>query len=869
MRSSVFAASFFKEKMQFVWMPQKLAPLDLTRPFSCLVRKSPKKDELVISFHRKGLIFAQAHITTVEDLKPFRCRIRVNQMDFYMQPKELLAGVEKARQLVLVDDQATRAGRGQLEALFRASPLAWARPCRFCMLQGSVKFPRPPITYGVEEICLRCARSQFIKEARAKGWQPSEALVAHLGRVLERARDYDTAFRMVSPDYDPDRDWHLSLYDVIEKKPSSEERMAIDGIARLYPDADGAAAFVSRLKETGIRSLLPVQAAAVKAGLLEGRNILIVSSTSSGKTLIAEMAGIPRALTGAKFLYLTPLVALANLRYFEFDSKYRALGLRTAIRVGVGRIRTAKKLDLNMDIEGSHILVGTYEGVEQTLRSGATKRLGDVGVVTIDEIQNLADQERGSRLDGLIKKLKVLYPRAQFLYLSATVGNPSELATRLKASLVLHDERPVPLERHLIPISTPGQKTQLMRKLIEREFAAISPEGYRGQTLVFTNSRRKCHQIATAIATGSAPVKAYHSGLSYERRRALESEFMEQRIAGVATTSALAAGVDLPASQVIFETLAMGMEWITPSEFHQMLGRAGRLGYHGAGKAIMLIEPGRSFSNAERRTEDQVAMDLLTSRIDPVSPAYRQEELAEQVLADISTFGVLSASELERIQNHSVGFTSGTAPLVEGLARSGMIRRKEGSLVITAIGRTASEFFLAEEEAAFMIRSVKKGSPPLDTVVATSSFDRVYLSEKLQKNIERSFRRQTSIRFFDSEVLNLLSRPKGVFSEWFREAIGRITLDLLACGCRDSPHCQCPPRKLSAMILRLRTSGLSPEAISNEIMERYGIEAYPGDVLEYLNDAARLSEALCRLSEILDRRRLADKSHELYLKIVG
>ena len=201
--------------------------------------------------------------------------------------------------------------------------------------------------------------------------------------------------------------------------------------------------------------------------------------------------------------------------------------------------------------------------------------------------------------------------------------------------------------------------------------------------------------------------------------------------------------------------------------------------------------------------------------------------------------------------------------------RSGMIRRKGGSLVITTTGRTASEFFLSEEEAAFMIRSIKRGSPPLDTVVATSTFERVYVSEKLQKNMERSFRRQTSIRFFDSEVLNLLSRPKGVFSEWFKEAIARITLDLLRCGCRDSPHCECPARKLSAIILRLRISGLSPEAISNEVMGRYGIEAYPGDVLEYLNDTARLSEALCRLCEILNRQKLAEQSHELYLKIIG
>jgi len=42
----------------------------------------------------------------------------------------------------------------------------------------------------------------------------------------------------------------------------------------------------------------------------------------------------------------------------------------------------------------------------------------------------------------------------------------------------------------------------------------------------------------------------------------------------VVTTAALAAGVDFPASQVIFESLTMGREWLSVSEFQQMQGRA-------------------------------------------------------------------------------------------------------------------------------------------------------------------------------------------------------------------------------------------------------------------------------------------------------
>ncbi len=845
------------------------AILDSGSPFSVLVRKAPKKDELVITFFRKGRVFGVAYLTVKDHLKPFRGRLRTNAIDSYIQPKKLMEAVRKARQIVLVPDDATRSMGPGLEALFPWSSPIWARPCKFCLLRGEVRFPKKPVKYGLDRICIDCAKSQFTKEAQSKGWRSSDAMIKHLGRILERAGDYDTAWRTISPEFDPDRDSNLSLYDVIEEKKAEHPVVGIEDIVGRYRDPERARAFVEKLKDLGIKFLLPVQIFAVEKGLLEGRSLLVVSSTSSGKTLIAEMAGVPQALSGMKFLYLTPLVALANLRYSEFVHKYKGLGLTTAIKVGVGRIRVGRDLKLNTDVERADIIVGTYEGIEQMLRSGAGKRLGEIGVVAIDEIQNLADEDRGSRLDGLIKKLRVLYPDAQFLHLSATVGNPEELSGKLGTSLILYDERPVPLERHVIPVSSPGQKIRLMGRMIRREFESRSPEGYRGQTIIFTNSRRKCHQIASTLSAPSARMSPYHSGLSYERRRTVEFQFIRQSIAGVVTTAALAAGVDLPASQVIFETLAMGMEWISPGEFHQMLGRAGRLGFHGSGRAVLLIEPGRSFSRAERRTEDQVALDLLSSGVDPVVPAYTHENLVEQVLADISTFGALKANELDRLQDYGVGFSSSLRPIIEGILRRGMVLKKGSSYVVTPTGRITSSFFLSPEQSAFMVKSVKKGLPPRAIVVGSTQFERAYLSEKLQKQLERSSRRHTSVRFFDSEVLDLLSRPRRITSHWFREVVGRITSNLLRCRCKGSPHCDCPVRKLSERILDLRLSGSNPEEISKMIFSLYGIEAYPGDILEYLNDAVRSSEAVSRFSEVLKRPRLADRARNLTAKIVG
>src|SRR5512136_2982443 len=76
---------------------------------------------------------------------------------------------------------------------------------------------------------------------------------------------------------------------------------------------------------TGIIELYPPQEDAVRAGALEGKNLVLASPTASGKTLIAELCAIKHVLEkNGKTLYLTPLRALANEKYHEFQ-KYQKI----------------------------------------------------------------------------------------------------------------------------------------------------------------------------------------------------------------------------------------------------------------------------------------------------------------------------------------------------------------------------------------------------------------------------------------------------------------------------------------------------------------------------------------------------------------
>jgi helicase len=175
----------------------------------------------------------------------------------------------------------------------------------------------------------------------------------------------------------------------------------------------------------------------------------------------------------------------------------------------------------------------------------------------------LGDDERGPRLRGLIHRLKTIFPNLQLIGLSATIKNPQEIAQEFGMKLVEYPLRPVPLERHLIFVRTEEEKNHLLAQLSRVEYQHRSEKGYHGQSIIFTNSRRKTHVISDYLVRRGVKTAAYHAGLSYAKKNKIEKDFGNQKLGAVVTTAALAAGVDFPASQVLFESLTMGNKQLT------------------------------------------------------------------------------------------------------------------------------------------------------------------------------------------------------------------------------------------------------------------------------------------------------------------
>jgi helicase len=633
--------------------------------------------------------------------RPAKFRVKRGSSE---EPRDPGQFVELARRAsrIRISQQTSKHARDRVKEMLEGYQLEalTVRTCRYCASDGRYS----PITDDTaikadrDYICPDCARRELQRELSFSGGGSggiTGAAKERLEELLLETRDLDKVTNLLQGGLNPD----LTKFD--EVSATVEE---VDPVPTASMDLHPT--LQPRVEER-FDTLLPVQSLSVENGLFEPRDQLVVSATATGKTLVGELAGLDRVLKGkGKLLFLVPLVALANQKHEDFEDRYGDV-VDVTIRVGASRVS-----DSNASFDpAADVIVGTYEGIDHALRTG--RDLGDVGTVVIDEVHTLKEDERGHRLDGMISRLKYYcerrarrgdgYDGAQWIYLSATVGNPEWLARQLKATLIEFEERPVPIERH-VTFADSREKERIVDKLVKREFDRTSSKGYRGQTIVFTNSRRRCHELARKIGYDAAP---YHAGLDYGRRKRVERQFGDQELAAVVTTAALAAGVDFPASQVIFDSLAMGIEWLSVQEFEQMLGRAGRPDYHDRGRVYLLVEPDGSYHGSMEMTEDEVAFKLLKGEMEDVATVYDEAAAAEETLANV----IVAGKRAKRLNDRMLGdidTTRAVGRLLEWEFIDGF--------AATPLGDAVCRHFLAPGDAFALLDCLRKGMGPYEIV---------------------------------------------------------------------------------------------------------------------------------------------------------
>ncbi len=851
----------------------------LSRPYVMVFRKT--RQELACRVEVYGTVLKNRQRSLLAGIVEFGRRqnglleirrawfLKFNKPIYY-QPKEFHQIIRGAQSVIIPRDAAPEFMDDLLQFLSRIqSPEPRLVPvCMHCLREDrlTVLTRRNAVRFSATDVgCTTCAKNELRMELRSLGVNLSKGMIRQLEYQVTRLRSVPRVLEVLLPGFDPTKEPELTLFDTIEAR----------GVERPHAvnDLPLPQEFRDLLSHEGYESLLPVQELAVRAGLLDGKDLLIVSATSSGKTLIGELAGIPRAMQGRKMIYLSPLVALTNEKYELFKRRYRRLGLRAGIRVGMSRLDVGDegRPIVDTDITKADIICATYEALDYMLRARETDPLGEIGTIIIDEIQNLGDPERGPELDGLLVRLRHYAPRAQVLALSATVGTPKQLAEELGLTLVNYDGRPVPLERHLVFARSEDKKREMIRRLVLKEYRTISSHGNRGQSIVFTYSRRRAHALSDWLRDNGVSATVYHGGLSYLRRRRVERAYARQKYACVVTTAALGAGVDLPASQVIFESLAMGADWLSIAEFEQMLGRAGRLGKHDRGKVYILVEPDRKYHSGQEKTEDEVAIELLNGVVEDVEPFADLETSAEQALASISATGITRLEDVARLYREHLSFSVPPSEAMKHLVRTRMVRVRKGGIQITPLGRATTLSFLKPSQGLEVLKRTET-MDVLDIAISLNPFENVYLSSKLQAEINKAFRTYMPTRLFAGVFSDVaeLSSQRGAAQRlpgWVFEVFSRWMREFFNCGCPLYPECDHGKIRLGRWLVERRKEGLNPTGLAKRLHDEFHLWAYPGDIFSWLDTLVHSLKAVQRVAAVAGKMDLEEEIESQIAKI--
>lgn len=353
-------------------------------------------------------------------------------------------------------------------------------------------------------------------------------------------------------------------------------------------------AFVEWAESTGIR-LYPAQDEAV-IEIVSGNNLILSTPTGTGKSLVAIGAHFSALVSGRRSYYTAPIKALVSEKFFALVDVFGA--------ENVGMITG----DSSVNADAPIICCTAEILANLSLRQGTD---ADVGQVVMDEFHFYADPDRGWAWQVPLLEL----PQAQFILMSATLGDVTELAADLtrrtgrETATVTGVERPVPL--HYFYETTPIHETiddllntgQAPIYIVHfSQAAAMERAQALSSTKVATREQRDA--IAALIAEFRfttafgktlsrflrAGIGVHHAGMLPKYRRLVEQLAQRGLLRVICGTDTLGVGINVPIRTVLLTALTKfdgtRMRQLNAREFHQIAGRAGRAGYDTAGTVV-------------------------------------------------------------------------------------------------------------------------------------------------------------------------------------------------------------------------------------------------------------------------------------------
>ena len=361
-------------------------------------------------------------------------------------------------------------------------------------------------------------------------------------------------------------------------------------------DPDAAyEAFAAWAEERGT-PLYPAQDESLVA-IVSGENVILSTPTGTGKSLVAVAAHAVALAKGERSYYTAPIKALVSEKFFDLVEIFGASN--------VGMVTG----DSSVNPEAPIVCATAEILANLALRHGPET---PVGQVVMDEFHFYAEADRGWAWQTPLLTL----PRAQFVLMSATLGDVDWLATDLsrrtgrETTVITGVSRPVPLSYSYA--TTPIQET--VEELLQTHRAPVYIVRFRllaaverAQALSSIRVARRAQRDEIAEQIGPfrfttafgktlarfirMGIGVHHAGMLPKYRRLVERLAQRGLLRVICGTDTLGVGINVPIRTVLLSALTKfdgtRMRQLSAREFHQIAGRAGRAGFDTAGTVVV------------------------------------------------------------------------------------------------------------------------------------------------------------------------------------------------------------------------------------------------------------------------------------------
>ena len=330
--------------------------------------------------------------------------------------------------------------------------------------------------------------------------------------------------------------------------------------------------------------------------LVSGNHVILATPTGSGKSMVALAMHYIALCTGRRSYYTAPIKALVSEKFFDL---VKVLG-----RDRVGMITG----DTHINTDAPVICCTAEILANQALREG---RHADIGCVAMDEFHYYGDPDRGWAWQVPLLTL----PDTQFLLMSATLGDVRQIADDLErktgsdVDIVSDAPRPVPLSYRYVDTPLPTTVESLLENQDTPVYIVHFSQDAALETAQALSSsgvsdRRQRDRVKEAMAgtrfttafgkilqrllrTG---VGIHHAGMLPRYRRLVEQLAQEGLLPVICGTDTLGVGINVPIHTVLLTGLTKfdgaRMRRLRAREFHQIAGRAGRMGFDTQGLVV-------------------------------------------------------------------------------------------------------------------------------------------------------------------------------------------------------------------------------------------------------------------------------------------